>query len=406
MPVSSGGSRGVNIGGKPMVRKPLMPTADSGAAFPHASLSANHNPMTQEPPPPAAPPSFDDANDIEPVPRAEAERSEGVTHYSSLDSAEVQTEEQRLRSSLRAAIAKPRPPAPDAISKPVDSSKLWETSYILNKAKASELANKVLMSANFKIKADALLLLSEGVQERCRALMEMAVANSRKGRNISAHTTYKQICQGLSATGGVAGPGTRANLGLMFGPDVKAQLVAEEISAREDVRDAVWQAEKRVFEELKADDEERAAKRRNKDKSDVAATWWEIDREKERNGEYCWEELAEAHRREAVAMRFQLGPHVRKKRADNVDISFPERPVRKSTLIQAQQSQQQTSPVPSAAWRPQPFPLSSKGAEVVTRDDMLAALLKVARPAAGGPYSLAVGLSARKALLVSSNNSN
>lgn len=334
---------------------------------------------------PHVPQSFDAEHGIEKPVRTERAELEDV--FSETD---LQREEAKARGGLRASVHREDSKAVSSVPE-----RSWHTENVLDRVTVVTLAEKVLNPLEIKLKADTLQLLSEGIQEQLKNIVEAAIGRSRKRRNKSAAATYVNICKGLQTTKGVPGPLSQMNLAMKCGDDLRTIFFNEETHARNIVRESIAKEEERLREELRAFDEEYSKKSKGKDKSEtVEPTWWEKDTADEAKGVLSWEELSVAHRRDAVARKFHLGPYAQKKRKSEpeAETSSALKNYRGSSSVESASDSQQE-------WRLANFPLYTKEEDVLSKEDVLSCILKVAKPSGGGVFSNAVGVSAMRAKL-------
>ena len=358
--------------------------AASGASSDFTSLSSQTSQA------PAVPPqSFDAEHGIERSEREDRGELEDVFSESDL-----QREAAKVKDGLRASVTTSHPTAAAAAHE-----RLWHVENVLDRTTVVSLAEKVLNPLEIKLKADTLQLLSEGIQEQLRNIVEAAIGRSRKRRNKSAAATYVNICKGLQVTKGVPGPLSQQNLAMKCGPDIRSMFFNEETSARAVVREALNREEERLKEELRAFDEEYSKKGKSKDKSEtLEQPWWERDTADEASGVLSWEQLSAAHRRDAVARKYHLGPYAQKKRKAEPDA---EPSVVPKGFKETSHSKESTAE--PQEWRLANFPLYTKEEDILNKDDVLTCILKVAKPSGGGRFSNSVGVSAMRARLESAS---
>ena len=375
---------------------PAVTSAGHQATTVDKTLTASDVPSTMKAPPalqtpaPAPPASqnFDAEYGIE---RPESEDKGELEDVFSENA--LQREVAKVKDGLRTSIkGSQRVDQPVAATPP---ERLWYVENVLDRATVVSLAEKVLNPLEIKLKADTLQLLSEGIQEQLKNIVEAAIGRSRKRRNKSAAATYVNICKGLQTTKGVPGPLSQQNLAMKCGPDIRSMFFNEETGARALVRDAIYKEEERLKEELSAFDEESSKKSKSKDKSEpLEQPWWERDTADEAGGSLTWEQLAIAHRRDAVARKYHLGPYAQKKRKAEPDAGSSVAP--KSFKDSSHPMESSTEP---QEWRLVNFPLYTKEEDILSKDDVLTCMLKVAKPSGGGRFSNAVGVSAMRARL-------
>ena len=358
--------------------------AANSASSDLASSQSSQAPVTQPP----ASQNFDAEHGIERPEREDKGELEDV--FSETD---LQREMAKVRDGLRASVSSSHRPDQPASSTAIE--RLWHVENVLDRTTVVSLAEKVLNPLEIKLKADTLQLLSEGIQEQLKNIVEAAIGRSRKRRNKSAAATYFNIRSGLQMTKGVPGPLSQQNLAMKCGPDIRSLFFYEETSARAIVREAISREEERLKEELRAFDEEYSKKSKSKDKSDtLEQAWWEKDTAEEASGVLNWEQLSAAHRRDAVARKYQLGPYGQKKRKAEPDDGPTVIPKSSKETIHANETK--TEP---QEWRASNFPLYTKDEDILNKDDVLTCILKVAKPSGGGRFSNSVGISAMRARL-------
>jgi hypothetical protein len=394
--VQSGGMVGnrttVPIGGKKkhteqtsMILSGQPPkTSHLSSTFPMEILGNPHSNVAQDNRSDEIPPaSFDTIYGIEEL---KSEDKIGLGDYPTLDEHTISEEEALAKSTMRLAAPLKALPVEQVLG--VD----WSQN-IFDRAHIVKLAEERLNPKGFKIKGEIIQMLSEAVQDQCRAVIDAAISRSRKRRNKSAAQSYSSIANNLRATNGMSSTGLEQNLGMQFGIPVKEIFYEEEYSARELLSSGLRKWDETILEELRATEDDGGKKSKSKDKAEANLSWWDKDFAEEDSGKLSWDGLAVLHRKHQVAMVNNIGPFFRKKsRIDAAEKTIPKPSSKVSSQIQNSIEK---------PWELQPFPLSTghtSNDDLIIKDDVLSVLLKLARPTAGvQAISNSIGFSSHKA---------
>ena len=262
--------------------------------------------------------------------------------------------------------------------------------------------------AGMRVDIDTLEYLSHGLQIHLTNVVEGAIVNSRKRRNLSAGYQFQYLHAKCLVKGEVPGPNGMA---LVWGPEVTQILEREELTARAEMLKREGEEESALIRTMQQHEEDKIkgfatsglASRRKPGGGDADEPWWVKEDSAEKSGLLDFDGLARWQFRHDVAREHRLGPYATKKTFAVGKIGQRPRPgsdaAAHATRVAAEAAAAAMSTGTAGGDQVKPVNESMKDvglasstlADVVTKSDMQAALKHVARPRGGGPKSAMIG---------------
>ena len=152
----------------------------------------------------------------------------------------------------------------------------WQSNNIVDKQMMGRAALKVLQGTDMKIGVPSLNMLSNGIQQHLKNVLESAFKLSKTRANKTAINSYDGISRMIIEHGhGNALPENQQNIAIHWGDDVSGALHREELEARHTLKQYEVGLEETLAQKMRAYDEERgkAGQRRRPGTSD-ADSWW------------------------------------------------------------------------------------------------------------------------------------
>jgi len=180
------------------------------------------------------------------------------------------------------------------------------------------VANDVLKSRNFSATPKAMKLLYDGLQMHITSIVDAAGGIRRKRTNHFICEHFKELEKRISETTEDEFKRRRA-LHIAWGPDFRCKLDGEIASRSEELKRRYLVEEEGLKAEIEAQDEERRAGQRKRGSSGTSSEtkepWWKREEKERECGMLSWEDLATLSKKNAVAEKYELGPHQSRKKS-------------------------------------------------------------------------------------------
>ena len=266
--------------------------------------------------------------------------------------------------------------------------------------------------SGMRVGIDTLEFLSHGLQIHLTNIVEGAIVNSRKRRNLGAGYQFQYLHAKCLVKGEVPGPNGMA---LVWGPEVAQVLEREELTARAEMMKREGEEEAAVIRTMQQHEEDKdkaktaatagpAASRRKPGGGDSDEPWWVKEDAAEKLGLLDFDGLARWQFRHDVARENRLGPYASKKSLATSKVGQRPRPGSDAAAHAARAAADAAAAAVAAtgtAHWDQVKPVneamkdvglaSSTLPDMVTKSDVQAVLKHVARPRGGGPRSAMIG---------------
>ena len=141
---------------------------------------------------------------------------------------------------------------------------LLEAGSIINKSKFEEIAQNTLLPTGFKIREEAVELISNAIQQLAKNVLESAIVNNRRRRGTYVVNAYNNIQQVLSRYNGSVIPECRMNIGIRWEADKKSQLKNDIEKSNNTLKSKLDELEQALLKRMKEFDEERSIVGRKK----------------------------------------------------------------------------------------------------------------------------------------------